>query len=158
MSEAFLWWFFVVSINFGCLVTTSKLSTAPATWHFVRNEIDLTLMSMLVINVSSCRYLTFLFILKKCHRSVAVDFITFVVGAFKSLREGMLHFLEIFWRSLSIFLILLGLYIVHGALPASKKSLKGLQENSVQWSLISRNFQWQILEGGEYFFNLLFLH
>ena len=54
---------------------------------------ECAIMSMLVIDVSSRRNLTFWFILKERDRSVTVDFITFV-EAFESLLEGVFTIIE----------------------------------------------------------------
>ena len=51
---------------------------------------------MLGINVLTCLYLTFWFILKKCHRSVTTDFIAFAVGACQE--ELTLRCVYTYWR------------------------------------------------------------
>ena len=47
------------------------------------------IMSTLPINVCSCHYSIFKFILKECNRSVTVEFITFVFEAYQNLLRGV---------------------------------------------------------------------
>ena len=47
-----------------------------------------------VMYVFSCRYLTFEFILNKCHHSITMRFITFKVETFQSLLKGVFTLIE----------------------------------------------------------------